>query len=105
MTKEKILQKLREIKPTLEKDGFEIIGIFGSYARDEQNDESDIDIAYKIKNIDEYLAKYHGWESINKIVSTKEFLHSYIKKDIDFADIDSLNKTIKDEILKDLIHV
>ena len=105
MTKEEVLKKLKKIKPKLEKDGFEIIGIFGSYARDEQNEDSDIDIVYKIKDINDYLLKNEGWSAINKIASTKQFLHNYMKKDVDFADIEALNSKVKNEISKDLIYV
>ncbi len=45
MTKEEILQKLKEHKSYIqERYGVEKIGLFGSYARGEATDESDIDI-------------------------------------------------------------
>ncbi len=45
VNKEKIIQKLREIKPVLgEKYGVTELALFGSYSRDEQTTESDIDI-------------------------------------------------------------
>ncbi len=48
MKKEEILNKLKEIKPLYEKEGLEILGVFGSYAKDTQNEFSDIDIAYRL---------------------------------------------------------
>lgn len=45
LTKEIILQKLRGIKPLLqERYGVTELALFGSYARDEQTPESDIDL-------------------------------------------------------------
>ncbi len=45
MDKQFILQKLRSLKPTLhEKYGVNELALFGSYSRDEQTKESDIDI-------------------------------------------------------------
>ena len=44
MTKEEILQILKELKPKYEAEGFEILGLFGSYARDEATESSDVDI-------------------------------------------------------------
>ena len=45
LTKEHILQKLRALKPALQAQfGLEAIGLFGSYARDEQRPGSDVDI-------------------------------------------------------------
>ena len=38
MKKEEILNKLKEIKPLYEKEGLEILGVFGSYAKDTQNE-------------------------------------------------------------------
>ncbi len=45
MNKQIILQKLRSLKPLLqEKYGVSELALFGSYSRDEQTGESDIDI-------------------------------------------------------------
>jgi uncharacterized protein len=45
ITKEEIVQKLKEIKPLLQqKYNLTEIALFGSYARDEQTEKSDIDI-------------------------------------------------------------
>ncbi len=52
ITKEDILKKLTAVKPLLrEKYMLEEIALFGSYARDEQNEKSDIDIMVKLNNI------------------------------------------------------
>ena len=45
LTKEKILDFLRENKSLLQKEfGVTKVGLFGSYAREEQEDGSDVDI-------------------------------------------------------------
>lgn len=45
------MQKLREVKPQLqEKYQVESIALFGSYARNQQTKESDIDIMLSLKN-------------------------------------------------------
>ncbi len=50
MTKEEILQKLKEHKSYIqERYGVEKIGLFGSYARGEATDKSDIDIFVRFK--------------------------------------------------------
>ena len=48
MKKEEILNKLKELKPIYQKEGLEIVGLFGSYAKDNETEYSDIDIAYKL---------------------------------------------------------
>ncbi|MDQ2753606.1 MAG: nucleotidyltransferase domain-containing protein [Bacteroidota bacterium] len=49
MTKHIILEKLRQIKPQLHKD-FSVteLALFGSYARNEQTPQSDIDVLIKL---------------------------------------------------------
>ena len=50
MTKDEILITLEKEKPYLqEKYGVEKIGLFGSYARNEATQESDIDIYVELK--------------------------------------------------------
>ena len=105
MTKNEIILKLKELKSKLKNDGFNLIGIFGSFAKESANENSDIDILYEIVNVNEYLKKYSGWDSINHIVDTKEFLKKELKRDVDFVDRDSLNNINKKYILKDLVYV
>ena len=100
-----LLTKLKELKPKLQNEGFELIGVFGSFARNEENSSSDIDILYQIKDTKEYLKKYSGWDSITHIVETKEFLQKELHKNIDFVDKTSLNSIANKYIQKDLIYV
>lgn len=44
LTKSTILSKLKELKPVFEKEGFIIKALFGSYSRDEADENSDVDI-------------------------------------------------------------
>ena len=72
LSKEIILQRLREIKPRLqEKYNLTELALFGSYSRDEQTENSDIDIMVnyypkKYKNflysIDEIEKLFNGIE-------------------------------------------
>lgn len=99
MKKEEILNKLKELKPIYQQEGIEIIGLFGSYAKDNQTDYSDIDIAYKL-NYEEFSRKYiDGFSKLLRIDSIKDELKSTFKKNIDF--IPDTNK----KIIKDIIYV
>ncbi len=85
MKKEEILNKLKEIKPIYEKEGLEILGIFGSYAKDTQTEYSDIDIAYKL-NYKKFSEKYFGgFSKLVRIDSIKDELKMLLKKDIDLV--------------------
>ena len=50
-----IYEKLRLIKPILSNDGINILGVFGSYARGDYTNNSDIDILYEIKDIKTFI--------------------------------------------------
>ena len=52
INKEIILQKLKEVKPLLaEKYNLTELALFGSYSRNEQTEESDIDIMVVLQNL------------------------------------------------------
>ena len=100
---EVLLQKLKEKKKKLLNEGFEIIGIFGSYAKGKETSNSDIDLLYDIKPI--FLQKYNGFEAFAKINEIRKELKEYLKKDVDLATIDNHSKTFKEYALKDIIYV
>ena len=97
-----ILDFLSEIKTELLADGISKIGLFGSFARDDANVYSDIDIAIQKKP--DYLktrTAYEYFEQVNKI---KNLLRKKFHRNSDIFDLDS-NSSMKEEILKDLIYV
>lgn len=85
-TKEHILQKLRSNKLTFSKYGIRNVGLFGSYLRNEQSSESDIDLLIDFEpeqeSFDNYMAAYDLFESLFKNekieVVTKNGLSPYI---------------------------
>ena len=99
MQKEEILNKLKELKPKYQKEGLEILGVFGSYANDTQTKYSDIDIAYKL-DYDRFSKNYlGGFAKLIRIDSIKDELKSIFKKEIDF--VPDTNK----KVIQDLIYV
>lgn len=52
LTKQEILQRLREVKPQLESFGVSKLGLFGSYVCDEATAKSDIDILIDFQDFD-----------------------------------------------------
>jgi len=85
-TKENILNALRISKSELNKFGIRNIGLFGSYAKNDQSEKSDIDILIDfdpdMENYDNYMAVYDICESIFKNerieIVTKNGLSPYI---------------------------
>ena len=98
MTKNEILQFLKS-KQDFFRDNFgiEFVGIFGSFSRDEANENSDIDILYKIKK-DTKLSMF-SYLKINTLL--EEFFH----RKIDLVRDETLKPTVKEYIEKDLMYV
>jgi predicted nucleotidyltransferase len=102
MKKEEILKKLKELKPIYQKEGFCIEALFGSFARDEADVKSDIDILVEIKP--EFASKY-GLRSISRIEEIKKELQKIFKTDIDIADKTGMGKTAKKFIIDRALYV
>lgn len=90
INKETILQTLKFNKPNFSKLGIRNVGLFGSYLRDEQSVESDIDLLIDFEpekeNFDNFMAVYELVEKLfaNKKVEvvTKNGLSQYIGPNI-----------------------
>src|SRR4051794_9677020 len=86
ITKDIILQTLKSNKPKLARHGIRKVGLFGSYIRNEQSNDSDIDLLIDFEpekeNFDNFMAVYDLFESIFKNekieVVTKNGLCPYI---------------------------
>ncbi len=91
-----LLDRLKELKPALkEKYGIEEFALFGSFARSEQQEHSDVDIVIlKIKE-----------KKANIRLNAINFLKEKLKRDVDMGYFQSMKTFIKDEIKKDLIYV
>ena len=66
-----IYEKLRLIKPILSNDGINILGVFGSYARGDYNENSDIDIMILTDLTNEEIIEYR--ELVSNIAFDIEF--------------------------------
>lgn len=85
MKKEEILKKLKELKPIYEKEGLEILGLFGSFAKDTQNEFSDIDIAYRLDYEKMANMQKDPFRVLLRINEVKEELQNFLKKRVDFV--------------------
>ena len=99
MNTKEILNKLKEIKPIYQNEGLEILGVFGSYAKNTNTKYSDSDIAYKL-DYEQFSQKYiGGFSKLIRLDEIKEELQSIFKKEVDF--VSDSNKMI----MKGLIYV
>ncbi len=97
LTQNEILDVLKKQKPMLhEKFHVKEIGLFGSFARGEATEQSDIDF---LVVIDAPLEIYR---------KSKEALHDYLKKtfgrEVDLANPNSLKPHYKERILKQAVY-
>lgn len=92
---EKIIELIRKNKDNL-KNAYNIekIGIFGSFAREDQNRLSDIDILVEFSEPIGYF----------KFIELERFLEKVLGKKVDLATKNSLKLSIKEEVLKDTIY-
>ncbi len=96
MEKELILNKLKEYKNSnFHKYGIEKMGLFGSFARDEATNLSDIDVCIETKNADMFML-VHIKDELQNILSTK----------IDIVRLrEKMNPFLKNRIEKEVIYV
>lgn len=96
MTKNEAIQKLKEFKEkNADKYAIDQIGIFGSLARDEARDDSDIDICFKSKVADMFM-----------LVHIKDELSTLFSKSVDIVRVrEKMNPYLKNRISKEAIYV
>ena len=94
--------KLQYLKKSLQKDGFIIDGIVGSYARGEKN-YNDIDILYHLD--EKFFNKYNGFEGFIKLDEIKQNLEKNLNEKVDIIDKTTLNEIGKKYILRDIKYV
>ena len=84
--------------------GVEIVGIFGSVARGENDAYSDIDIAYKLHK-DIFFQRYQdGFSQLLKLEEIKHRLEKQLHRRIDFVNITS-NSALEEAASKDMLYV
>ncbi|KPL12421.1 MAG: nucleotidyltransferase [Bacteroides sp. SM23_62] len=95
LTSSNIEHILRNLKPLLsEKYEVERIGYFGSYARDEQSKESDIDILVEFR-------RPLGWAFFD----LQDLLEKELQQKVDLVSIKALREQLRDEILSQTRYV
>ncbi|MGB0879498.1 MAG: nucleotidyltransferase family protein [Polaribacter sp.] len=96
LTKTKILKTLQQKKGLLAKYGVKSIGLFGSYSRDLQKEDSDIDILV------DFYSKEETYDNLLHIYDVLENLFS--NKKIDIVTKRGLSKYLGNYILKETIY-
>lgn len=96
MTTNELIIKLKSLKNEL-KNRFDIeeIALFGSYARGEANEDSDVDIAVISMKEKNYFT----------LISAMHYIEEKLHKKIDIGYFDSIRPFVKKRIKDDFIYV
>lgn len=96
MDKSLVLNLLRtQIEVTRRRFGAKHISVFGSAARDELNEASDIDV----------LVEFDGLATFDNYMGLKFFLQDLFKRRVDLVTRDSIKPRMRQIIERDLIRV
>lgn len=96
-TTEEILEILREFKRTAgDKYGIEQLALFGSTARGEQNEDSDIDICVKVRKAIDYFT----------LQDIREELEELFRKKVDLLTLhENMRQLFRRNIEQDAIYI
>ena len=96
MNQQEILAKLREYKRTnADKYGILELGVFGSVARNEAREDSDVDIFIKTMTPDAFM-----------LVHIKEDIENILQKHVDIIRVrDLMNPYLKSRLSKEALYV
>lgn len=95
-TKQEIINSLHQYKSELnEKFGIEKLALFGSFAKDEQSEKSDIDL----------LVVQMKKKNAITLIKAKNFISDVLGRDVDLGLLDSLRPFIRTRVEKEMIYV
>lgn len=102
---ENLLSQISAMKKQYIKEGFDIVGIFGSYAKGNAGKYSDIDIAYTIDYKLFDTLYQGGFSKLLRIEEMKKELQQLLHLKVDLISIDSVNHRFNEDIEKEMLYV
>ncbi len=94
--KAEIFERIRSIFPTLSERGVERIGLFGSFVRGEQRDESDVDLLVDFRPHEKTFRNY---------MDSADLLEAAFGRRVDFVTRESLSRHFGPYILREVENV
>lgn len=94
--KKDILRLIKQNQEKIESFGVKKLGLFGSYIRQEQNSESDIDILVEFKQEN---------KTFDNFINLYSLLESLCEKHIELVTTESISPYIKNHILSEVEYV
>ena len=71
------------------------IGVFGSFARGQEKEGSDIDVLIELED------KY---ETFDNFMDLKFFLEDLFKREVDLVTVEALRPQLKDDIMREVVY-
>lgn len=96
MSRETVVETIRSILMELMELGVSRIGLFGSYVRNEQTDDSDIDILIEFNE---------GKGSYTNLLRIHDLLEDHLGKEIEIVTINGLSPYIGPHILEEVVFI
>ena len=104
-TIQSITAHIKSIKNKYKNEGFEIVGIFGSYSRGTANKYSDVDIAYTI-DYETFNQKFKGgFSKLLRIEEIQKELQKLLHLKVDLISLNGNNETFQTNIKEDMLYV
>ena len=90
------VKRLKEVESEI-KSRFHVsrIGVFGSFARGEDREESDVDVLVEFKP---------GFKTFDNYMDLKYHLEDLFSRKVDLVTVNALKPQLKDGILQDVIY-
>ena len=102
-TKNEILSFLKQLKPELASQGIISLGLFGSMAKETNNEASDIDIVYETSDF--FLEKHKGWSAFTYLnTQLRNKVEKHFQTHVDMFDLNSASP-FKDKVKKEAFYV
>lgn len=95
MDRDEIIRLLSEHRPGLERLGVQSLALFGSTARDEAGEQSDLD----------FLVEFNGPGTFRAYMDLKFLLEELLGRRVDLVTRKALKAALRDQVQREAIHV
>ncbi len=94
MNRREALQALEGLRERLRACGVTRLALFGSVARDETDEESDIDVLVQLRP-----------KTFDRYMDVKEMLEAHLGRPVDLVLEEALKPHLRDPVQRELVHV
>ena len=93
MKREEVLEIVGKHREQLQQMGVKSLDLFGSVARNEAREDSDVD----------FFIEFNGEIGIFEFIKVKQYLEDILKVSVDIGTLDSLRENLREPVIKDVV--